>query len=188
MIFAGATNETALAHSFPYSILFHFPGRSDSAHRISNITFIILNIKQSHLRVTAKNKIRLSTVSKKQLQTMVVVVSVVQFHMTTRLNFTLVNLSTSYIVNGGTLNFLALYISSNICFCLSAVRSQANPIASFSGSWGKVAIGCFVFLGAADMHLQAVTKNRGDNKTKKGRDCIEILKRIEFQYGGSKII
>ena len=100
---------------------------------------------------------------------MVVVASVVQFHMTTRLNFTLVNLSTSYIVNGGTLNFLALYISSNICFCLSAVRSQANPIASFSGSWGKVAIGCFVFLGAADMHLQAVTKNRGDNKTKKGR-------------------
>ena len=95
MIFAGATNETALAHSFPYSILFHFPGRSDSAHRISNITFIILNIKQSHLRVTAKNKIRLSTVSKKQLQTMVVVVSVVQFHMTTRLNFTLVSLSTS---------------------------------------------------------------------------------------------
>ena len=47
------------------------------------------------MRLIVKKNAHLSTVSEEQLQTVVVAVSVVQFHMTTRLNFMLVNLSTS---------------------------------------------------------------------------------------------
>ena len=42
-----------------------------------------------------KQNAHLSTVSEKQVQTVVLAVSVVQFHMTTKLNFMLVKLSTS---------------------------------------------------------------------------------------------
>ena len=45
----------------------------------------------------------------------------------------------------------------------------------------------FDFWGAADMHMQTVTRAVETTKPRKAEDPIEILKRIECQYGGSKI-